>query len=282
MSKKNTPEIGTFKRPGGLEASPKPQEMLEFSPRERELLEAMPPSGAAYPDTQGFNDFKGFVKEKSPKPILKHEPSEGEGEDPYAAKLKKVAERRDAEAEAEVGPAQAQAKAQAKEQSQDQPTQSEVEQKIYETEQAALAARKSPEVTYASKLAEVGLSKEDAAGMIDQLMTKGYIEKSYPITKNRSVTFRTRSVRHQSLALDALETQSLQYPTSISHLFAVYNLSSSLRKFGKVDFSSFKPEEVKQWVSDLPEVMLHVLGRKLTQFDQEVITVVDEGGLENF
>lgn len=154
-----------------------------------------------------------------------------------------------------------------------------------ELEAAVDAVDQAPEKTWEQRIKELGLSKEDAFKIIDEMLTAGYYEKTYPLTKKVSVTFRTRDFRAHERTQKALEAESPQFMGTVSMIMSKYNLAASLRKFGQQEFKFNKdgqPAAAFDFISGLSYMVFSLLLQKLAKFDELVLTVMDEGALENF
>lgn len=152
--------------------------------------------------------------------------------------------------------------------------------------QSALDAIDSlPEKTWEQRLKEVDCTKDKANKIIDAILSKGYYEETYKLTSKTSVTFRTRSFDHQERVQKAIEHDNPQFMGTLSLMMTKYNLAASLAKLGN---KQFDPNEEGNYpkafafISELPYMLFNVLVQKLTKFDRLVLTVMDEGALENF
>lgn len=158
------------------------------------------------------------------------------------------------------------------------------------TEQALKSAldmvEQVPEKTWEQKLKEHDINKEEAFKIIDAMLTKGFYERTYQLTKKTAVTFRTRSFEHQEIVQRAIENDAPQYMGTVSLLMSKYNLAASLIRVGKTTFE--RGEDGKDYtqafkfLSKLPYMVFNALIQKLAKFDRLVLTVMDEGALENF
>lgn len=151
-------------------------------------------------------------------------------------------------------------------------------------EKALLQASKSPEATYEERVKAFDLTREQAAAIVDTLLTKGFYEKAYPVTSRISVTFRTRKVEDNDQLFSDLERQHPEYGISISNQITKGNLASSLASLGS---RKFAPNEAgrkaaMECILNLPAHVFALLADKLAKFDQMVTTVLDAGVIENF
>lgn len=144
----------------------------------------------------------------------------------------------------------------------------------------------APEKTWEQQLKEHGINKEEAFKIIDAMLTQGFYERTYQLTSKTTVTFRTRSFEHQEIVQRAVENESPQYMGTVSLLMSKYNLASSMTRMGKTKFE--RGEDGKDYaqafkfLSKLPYMVFNALIQKLAKFDRLVLTVMDEGALENF
>lgn len=144
----------------------------------------------------------------------------------------------------------------------------------------------TPEKTWEQRLKEQGIDKEEAFKIIDAMLSKGFYERTYPLTKKTSVTFRTRSFEHQEIVQRAIENDTPQYMGTVSLLMSKYNLAASLVRMGKTTFERGEDggdyTQAFKFLSKLPYMVFNALIQKLAKFDRLVLTVMDEGALENF
>jgi len=144
----------------------------------------------------------------------------------------------------------------------------------------------APEKTWEQQLKEQKITKEEAFKIIDVMLTKGFYERTYPLTSKTQIVFRTRSFEHQEVVQRAIENDAPQYMGTVSLLMSKYNLAASLIRMGKTTFE--RGEDGKDYtqafkfLSKLPYMVFNALIQKLAKFDRLVLTVMDEGALENF
>lgn len=143
-------------------------------------------------------------------------------------------------------------------------------------------AEKAPEVTYEQKVKEHGLTLSEAMDIVNAMFDNNYYEREYRLTKRYSVIFRTRATTDQDRVLKRIEEENLQYPISVAQLLAKYNLAASLQKYKQLDFSKKTFDERLKFVLSLPEAVLRLLAKKLSEFDQLIMDVLDDGAIENF
>lgn len=151
-------------------------------------------------------------------------------------------------------------------------------------EKALLQASKSPEATYEERLKAFDLTREQAAVIVDSLLTKGFYEKAYPVTSKISIVFRTRKVEDNDQLFSDLERQHPEYGISISNQITKANLASSLAAIGTRKFAANKAghDAAAACILNLPAHVFALLADKLAKFDRMVTTVLDAGVIENF
>jgi hypothetical protein len=140
----------------------------------------------------------------------------------------------------------------------------------------------SPELTYDEKLVEHDLTKTQALEILDAMFTKGYFEKTYKLSGNIFVTFRTRRADDQDRLLQRIEAESPQFPATISNLVSKYNLAASLWTYKDESFEEMTFKLRYDYVSNLPDIVLRLLCVKLSRFDRMMLDVMDEGAIANF
>ncbi len=157
---------------------------------------------------------------------------------------------------------------------------------VVSLEQAIADAKQSAEMTYEDRLAENKITPAEAHAIIDAVITKGYYEKTYQVTKTVRVTFRSRTMGNQEKLLDDLEQRQLGYKASIDTHIAKHNLAASLVALGpKGKETRFDAEELEttlKFVSALPMPYYVMLLQKLGAFERLLFTVMDAGAIENF
>ena len=143
--------------------------------------------------------------------------------------------------------------------------------------------KEAPELTYEQRLKKVDVTLPEAEAIIDALMVEGEFRKTYQLTSKYSVTFKSRKMQDQNRALNVIEAQGPQYPSTVGNIVTECNLAASIVKFRNIDFKD--EMEIKDrltWVKNLPETVATVLSSKLSKFDQMLLTVLEEGAIENF
>jgi len=150
---------------------------------------------------------------------------------------------------------------------------------------------KSPEITLDKVLDKYDLKKSDAEEIVDCLMQGKEYQKTYKLTKDYNVTFKSRLMSHQNQTLEALEAYNPSLPMTTGSLISQHNLAQSIVRVERDtsnesgSSSSFENSSLKDrldWVSNLSEHVGRLLSSKLAQFDNMLLDLTDEGIIENF
>ncbi len=149
-------------------------------------------------------------------------------------------------------------------------------------EAAIKQVSESSEKTYQERLKEHKVTLDEARKIVDKIMTTGVYERTYQLTAQTSVTFRSRDLGDQERTQNTLEDQQPQFMGTVNMIMAKYNLAASLVELAGNKFSDDDVEKALTFVSRLPHVLFNVLVAKLSSFDELVLTVMDEGAIENF
>lgn len=147
--------------------------------------------------------------------------------------------------------------------------------------------------SWKERLREKDISLDKAHTMIDDLITKGFYEESFPITSRISVTFRSRTQYDFQRYLRALEVINPRFNDELHELASRYFLAASLAHFGTTsfDFPDIKESRARvdaafekrmDWVESQPGHLVILLTQKLNAFDEMLATVFSEGVIENF
>lgn len=149
-------------------------------------------------------------------------------------------------------------------------------------EKAVNELEQAPEMTYDEKLKAHGITKEQVVEILDAMFTRGFFEKTYKMSGNIFVTFRTRKSEDQDRLLQRLEAESPQFPATVSNLVSKYNLAASLWRYKEQEFGAMEFKARYDYVSSLPDIVFRLLCVKLSKFDQMMLDVMDEGAIANF
>jgi hypothetical protein len=162
-----------------------------------------------------------------------------------------------------------------------------------DTEAAQDEAALKPLQSYEDKLKEVGLTKSDAAKILDDVMMRGHYAEDVQVTPRFRARLRTRNARDTRRAQEILETQRLTYDSHYAESLSRILLASSLEVFG--DERLPHPErrapvaEVEdafnnrmRFVESMPDPALRMMFKQLMNFDKKVAVALEEGAVENF
>lgn len=150
-----------------------------------------------------------------------------------------------------------------------------------------------PHLTYEDRLKEIGITRDEAARLVDDVLIAGHYAEDMQITTRVKVRFRTRLYRDTQRTQSYLEVARPVYDTHYQEIVARYALAASLETLGKDHFEhpgrKAKGEAIEQafqnrlsFVDGLPDPTLRLLFSKLFKFDQKVRVVLEEGAVENF
>lgn len=162
-----------------------------------------------------------------------------------------------------------------------------------ESEANAAEAALKPLKSYEERLKEAGVTKEQAAEIIDAVLMKGYWSESIKITERIKLRLRTRSARDIRRIQDHLEVQRPVYDTHYTEITGRMSLAASLESLGSDKFTfpgkDAKPEEYEtafqarvNYIENLADPILRMLFLKLWTFDEKIRVVLSEGVIENF
>jgi len=160
---------------------------------------------------------------------------------------------------------------------------------LYAKMQAALV----PVKNYRTFLKEQGITEEEAAVIVDNLVTKGFHQEEMRLTKKVSVTLRTRRHEDGLRLTAAMRIQQPIYNDAIDELTTRYNMAASLVKYGNDvfehadrDADESKQEELfdqrLKYVEKLAGPVFTIISTKLSRFDWKVMAVMQDGVAENF
>lgn len=169
----------------------------------------------------------------------------------------------------------------------------EIAERKLEAEAEAVEAELRPMASYEERLKEVGVTRDQAAKIVNAIMTKGYWSDEIPITKTLKVVFRTRSKKDISRAQSYIEAQRPVYDAHYADLMTHHLLAASLEQFGTDKFEhpdrKATSETVEKlftdrfvYVETLADPAYRLLANKLATFDRKVAAVLEEGAIENF
>ncbi len=147
--------------------------------------------------------------------------------------------------------------------------------------------------SYEDRLKEVGVSKEAAAVIIDDVLMKGAHSEDIALTPRIKLRLRTRTARDIRRIQEYLEASNPKFENHYQEILSRMSLASSLESFGKDQFAfpgrNDTNTNIEQafanrlsYVEALPDPTLRLLFAKLWKFDNKVRVVLEEGAIENF
>jgi hypothetical protein len=161
-------------------------------------------------------------------------------------------------------------------------------------EASAVEAELAPMRTYEDTLREAGVTREEAARIVDAVMERGFWSEAVQITRSTTARLRTRTSRDRTRAMERVE---IARPSFDAHYYDLMNkllLAASLEAFGKIKFehpgAGAKPEDVEKAFETrfafvdavMAEPAYALLLRAFLKFDEKVRVVTAEGVVENF
>lgn len=159
----------------------------------------------------------------------------------------------------------------------------------------AIEAELRPMQSYEEQLREIGVSKDEAARIIDAILRKGFWSEEISITKSIKARFRTRNARDRSRAISYIETARPMYEAHVQEMMNKQLLAASLEsfaddKFVHLDARTAKAEDIEtafetrfRFVDGvISDPALNLLLRHFHKFDQKIRIVMQEGAVENF
>lgn len=150
-----------------------------------------------------------------------------------------------------------------------------------------------PMSSFEDKLKKEGLTREEAADIIDAVLLKGHYAEDVKITSRVKARFRTRTSRDTKRAQEMIEVQRLTYDVHYNEILSRLLLAASLERFGD-DVLPHPPRSAKQeelekafqarleYVNTMADPALRILMSKLAKFDRRVAASLEEGSIENF
>lgn len=157
-----------------------------------------------------------------------------------------------------------------------------LQEKKSELDYAIETLEDSVELSYEDKIKKHDLGEDEAAAIVDSIIEKGFYEKTYPITKKYSVTFRSRTADDLEKLWFNVEDANPRLPATISSTIARVNLSLSMVEFRGKSLREKTPAERMDIIRRMPEALFRIITMKLGRFDRMVEDVVDEGAIQNF
>ena len=147
-------------------------------------------------------------------------------------------------------------------------------------------AVKTPAERYNERLKDVGISKEEAAAIFDEVLTKGYYQETVSI-RGRKAILRTRTYEDHIRALTAVETFSPRYQMSQEELHSRFNLAASLVEWNGTVYkkggdSAAEFKATHEAVQRLPAPVYGILISELVKFDAKMFVVFSDGAADSF
>lgn len=151
----------------------------------------------------------------------------------------------------------------------------------------------TPREAWEESCQENSLSLQEAARILDAVVTNGMYEEKYRIGKLVAV-LRTRNTVDADRVIEAIQEFKPDTSGALSHLVARMNLAASLAQFGERRFNFTPPSDGNRDVVDaefneryrfctnLPAQLFFTLTQLLEKFDRRVNLSCDPRGLENF
>jgi hypothetical protein len=162
-------------------------------------------------------------------------------------------------------------------------------------EAGALEAELGPMRSYEEQLREIGVSREEAARIIDAIMNRGFWSEEVSVTRSIRARFRTRNSRDRSRAIEYIENARPAYEAHVQEMMNKQLLAASLEsfagdKFAHADARTAKAEDIEaafearfRFVNGvISDPALNLLMRHFHKFDLKIRTVMQEGAVENF
>lgn len=161
-------------------------------------------------------------------------------------------------------------------------------------EAEAVEAELVPMRTYEDKLRDAGVTREEAAKIVDAIMMRGFWAEDVRITKSVLARLRTRGSMDRTRAINRVEAARPSYDAHYYDLMNKLLLAASLESFGAVKFAhparDAKPDEVEAAFDArftyldavIADPAYQLLLRAFLRFEDKVRVVTQEGVVENF
>ena len=172
-------------------------------------------------------------------------------------------------------------------------TEAEDTENKLEAEAKAAEDAAKPMTSYEDRLREIGVSREEAARIIDSVLMRGHFSEDVQLTRTIKARFRTRNARDTKRAQEYIEQSRPTYDQHYQELLSRQLLAASLEVFGtdKLPYPDRKAshDEVEKafgdrlaYVDSLSDPAMRLLLQKLIKFDRKISTVLDEWAVESF
>ena len=155
------------------------------------------------------------------------------------------------------------------------------------------SSRQTPRDHWLEEIELENLTSEDAAKILDQVITNGMYEETYKMGR-MVVRLRTRTTSDADRVIEAIQDFKPETNGTLSHLIARMNLAASLCKFGDNQFILTAPNDGEQevlelefterynFLSSVPAQIFFALTQILEKFDRRVQLACDPRAIENF
>jgi hypothetical protein len=166
-------------------------------------------------------------------------------------------------------------------------------EKQIEADERETAENLKPHERYEKRLQEVGVTQDEAAGIVDAILERGSWSEEISITSRRKARLRTRQYRDAERLTNYLEAVRPFFAETRNEITYKYCLAGSLEQYGDTRFKHPAPSASKDehdkafqvrldFLEGLGDPALRILFAKLSKFDVKVATVTEEGAIENF
>lgn len=150
-----------------------------------------------------------------------------------------------------------------------------------------------PVKDYRKFLKDNDISEEEAAQIVDDLLTKGFYEETIPLTRLTTLRLRTRLQQDSMRLQTSLQIRRPIYESALNEIITRYNMAASLAAYkdNTFEFPTTNTEQKKvddlfnerlDFVECLPEPVFMAIQNKLARFDRKIALVFREGVVENF
>ena len=165
--------------------------------------------------------------------------------------------------------------------------------KLHEMLEQMDAPRRSPQEQWKEELELDGVTPEDAAKILDAVITNGMYEETYRMGK-LIVKMRTRNTSDADRVIEAIQDFKPETNGTLSHLIARMNLAASISTFGEKEFNFTTPNDGNRdqlevefterynFLSNIPSQLFFSLTQVLEKFDRRVQLACDPRAIENF
>lgn len=134
-----------------------------------------------------------------------------------------------------------------------------------------------------------GLTRVEAAEILDTLLTGEDYTREYKVTEKLSVTFRTRSTKEVTWITEMIDKRAPNTRGTYEHLITKFNMPAALVKITGPKARTFDHGTYKDYISNLEWVdenlnsmAFTALAQKLHEFDSMLNLVLSGMNIENF